>query len=257
MQHKPELGYVYPEKTDEHMIDVPHVVDTNFDENYDYVDKSFWFRFKRFWLFVLLHTIVLPVTRIRFNLKIVGRKKLKKHKEILKNGVVTTCNHVFMWDYLCVLAAISPRKPYVITWETNFEGPNRKLIRLIGGVPIPTKNLRGMAKFSQTIDGVLKSKKWVHVYPEGSMWHYYSEIRPFKKGAFKYAHQNNVPVLPLAISYRDPKGLHKLFGKKKPMITLTIGDPLMADKSLPKNEAVEKLCKKCHETTKALSNQNL
>ena len=47
MYYKEDLGYVYPERSDEHMITVKHLRDTHFDENYPYYDKSKWFKFKR------------------------------------------------------------------------------------------------------------------------------------------------------------------------------------------------------------------
>ena len=31
------LGYIYPERSDEHMITVKHLRDTHFDENYNYL----------------------------------------------------------------------------------------------------------------------------------------------------------------------------------------------------------------------------
>ena len=40
MAYRKDLGYVYPERSDEHMITVKHLRDTHFDENYEYLDKS-------------------------------------------------------------------------------------------------------------------------------------------------------------------------------------------------------------------------
>ena len=34
MYYRPNLGYNYPARNDEHMIEVKHLRDTNFDENY-------------------------------------------------------------------------------------------------------------------------------------------------------------------------------------------------------------------------------
>ena len=42
MYYRHKLDYVYPEKSDEHMIQVKHIRDTNFDEHYNYYDKTFW-----------------------------------------------------------------------------------------------------------------------------------------------------------------------------------------------------------------------
>ena len=40
MYYKKDLGYVYPERSDEHMITVKHLRDTNFDENYPFLDTQ-------------------------------------------------------------------------------------------------------------------------------------------------------------------------------------------------------------------------
>ena len=55
-----------------------------------------------------------------------------------------------------------------------------------------------------------------------------------------------MPVLPLAFSYREPKGLYKLFGKKA-LFTLTIGEPMYANSELSRMEAIEDLTKRLHE----------
>ena len=178
MSYRKDLGYIYPNRSDEHMITVKHLRDTNFDENYPYLDKSLWFKIKRVILWVVLNLLAFPVCTIRHGLKIEGRSIIKKHKALFKDGAITVCNHVLMWDYLCVLKAIRPRLQYHPGWKTNFEGPNGPLIRWVGGIPVPTDNIRALAKFQKAIDEVLTSKKWLHFFPEGSMWFYYPDIRP-------------------------------------------------------------------------------
>jgi len=46
--------------------------------------------------------------------------------------------------------------------------------------------------------------------------------------------------IPMGFSFRPPKGLRKLISKK-PLVTLTVGQPLYPDKTLPQNEAIDKL----------------
>lgn len=245
-RYRPEFGYKYPDRTDQHMIDVPHQVDTHFDENFNYYDKSKTYKFKRFWLNVLLHTIVFPINVIRHGLKIYGRKEFKKHWNEYKNGAITICNHVIWWDYICVMQTIRPHLEYMMAWPVNFEGPNRKLIRLVGGVPIPT-TLRALAKWNGAMNDILQDGNLLHVYPEGSMWFYYYKLRPFKKGAFTYAVKNNKPIIPMAISYRKPKGLERLFHKKDAaLINMHIGEPIYPNMELPKEECVMDLLTRSH-----------
>ena len=232
--------YQYPERSDEHMITVKHLRDTNFDEKYQYLERGLWHKIKRVALWISINLVGFPVATIRYGLKIHGRKNFKKHKKEFKNGAITVANHVLMWDYLCILKAIRPHLQYHPGWKTNFEGPNGPLIRWVGGIPIPTGNIRAMAKFQQAIGDVLKEGKWLHFFPEGSMWFYYPDIRPLKKAVFKYAVRYDKPVIPLAFSFRPRTGLYKLFGKN-PLVDLHIGEPIYADKSLPTMDAIDKI----------------
>ena len=54
-----------------------------------------------------------------------------------------------------------------------------------------------MGKFQSAIGDVLKDGKWLHFFPEGSMWFFYPDIRPLKKAVFKYAVRYNKPVIPI------------------------------------------------------------
>ena len=240
MYFRHELDYKYPERSDEHMITVKHLRDTHFDENYTYLKKGFWHKVKRALLWIALNPIVFTVCTIRHGLKIHGRKEFKKHKKEFKDGAITISNHVFMWDYICVLKAIRPHLQYHPGWKTNFEGPNAFFIRWVGGIPIPTDNMRAMGKFQQALNQVLKDGKWLHFFPEGSLWFYYPDIRPLKKAVFKYAVRFNKPVIPITMSFRPRKGIYKLFGKT-PLVDLHIGDPLYPDTTLSAGEAIDKL----------------
>lgn len=240
MYYRHNLAYQYPEKCDEHMITVKHLRDVNLDENYPYLQKSFWFKCQRALLQVCLHTVLPPLVWLCHGLHIHGKKKLKQHKELFKDGLITISNHVFMWDYPCLMVALRPRLGFFPAWKTNLEGPNGPLIRMVGGIPIPTGSLRSMAKFKQAMEEVLTQGSWMHFFPEGSLWFYYPDIRPLKKGVFKYAVSFDRPVLPVTFSFRPRKGLWKLIGKC-PLVDLNIGDPIFYDKSLSKPEAIRKL----------------
>lgn len=237
-----DLDIKYPDRSDEHMITVKHLRDTHFDENYQYLEKGFWHKFKRGVLFVVLHLLAFPVCTIRHGLKIYGRDVFKRYKKEFKDGAITIANHILPWDYICVLKAIRPRLQYHPGWKTNFEGPNGPLIRWVGGIPIPTDNMRAMAKFQKAIGEVLANKKWLHFFPEASMWFYYPDIRPLKKAIFKYAVRYDKPIIPITMSFRKRKGITRIFSKK-PCVDLHIGEPLFPDKTLDQQEAIDKLHK--------------
>ena len=61
--------------------------------------------------------------------------------------------------------------------------------------------------------------------------------------AYKY----NVPVIPFVITYRERKGLYKLFVKSsEPLMTLTVGEPLLPDRTRPRKEQVDAMRLKLH-----------
>ena len=252
MYYRHNLPYEYPEKSDQHMIEVKHLRDVNLDTNYPYKQKSLWFKCQRGLLHVCQYSVLPLVMWVRHGLHIHGKEKLKQHKEELSNGLITVSNHVFMWDYICMMVALRPRLGYFPAWHTNLEGPNGPLIRMAGGIPIPVENMRSMVKFKQAMEEVLEEKSWLHFFPEGSMWFYYPDIRPIKKAVFKYAVEFDRPVLPITLSFRPRKGLWKLIGKS-PLVDLNIGDPIYYDKSLPKMETVKKLQKDTYHIMQAMN----
>lgn len=255
MYYRHNLDYQYPERSDEHMITVKHLRDTNFDEHYEYLPKGFFHKLKRGFLWVALNLVGFPVCTIRHGLKIYGRKEFKKNKHLFKDGAITIANHVFMWDYLCILKAIRPHLQYHPGWKTNFEGPNAFFIRFVGGIPIPTDNIRAMGKFQKAIGEVLEQNKWLHFFPEGSMWFYYPDIRPLKKAIFKYSVRYNKPIIPITLSFRPRKGIYKLFGKT-PLVDLHIGSPLFPDLSIPMNEAIDKLHQEAYHVMQVMNGIN-
>lgn len=245
MYYFEDLGYKYPSRSDEHMLVVKKLRDTSFDVSYPYYDKRFFYRFKRFWFWVCYNLIVVPVCTLAHGLRIKGKENIKKNKALFKNGAITISNHVFMWDYLCVLKAIRPHISYFPAWKTNFEGPNGPLIRWAGGIPIPTHDFRAMVKFKKAMEQIFKENKWVHFFPEGSMWNYYPDIRPLKKAVFKFAVEYNRPIIPISLSFRKRRGIFKLFFNK-PCVDLTIGEPLVPNMELEKTERITDLHKRAY-----------
>ena len=47
MYYRHNMDIKYPERSDEHMITVKHLRDTNFDEHYQYLEKGLWAKIKR------------------------------------------------------------------------------------------------------------------------------------------------------------------------------------------------------------------
>ena len=252
MYYRHDLPYRYPEKSDQHMIRVKHLRDVNLDENYPYLQKSFLFKCQRGLLRICQYTILPVVMWIRHGLHIHGKQKLREYKPLFERGLITVSNHVFMWDYICIMVALRPRLGFFPAWKTNLEGPNGPLIRMAGGIPIPTDSIRPMIRFKQAMEEVLARGSWLHFFPEGSMWFYYPDIRPLKKAVFKYAVSFDRPILPITFSFRPRKGLWKLLGKS-PLVDLNIGDPIFFDGELTPPEAARKMQEEAYRVMQAMN----
>ena len=239
--------FPYTEYTDQHYLKLKKDNGLVYDSNYPYIDKRKSFRFKRWLIRVLLYLFVFLVARIRMGLRIKGRKNIRKNKKFIKNGVVTICNHVHMWDFIGVMRGMIPYKPNLLVWGPNIRGENSKLIRLIGGIPIPDDNLGGTMAYIRAVTNELNNGGWLHIYAEGSMWEYYAPIRPFKRGATYFACKCNKPVIPLAYSYRKPGWIRRKIFKQIACLTLHIGEPIYKNDALNEKEQELDLTRRCHE----------
>lgn len=245
--------FPYPEETDKHYLEVKKNNGLVFDQNYPYVDCSRSFRFKQFLTRIALNVVVFPVARIRMGLRVRGRENLRKYRDVLKAGTISCCNHVHMWDYIGIMAAVNPFRTNVLAWAPNIRGENGKMIRLVGGIPIPDKSFRGTQAYIGAVDELLKAGGWLHIYAEGCMWEYYAPVRPFKRGTAFFAIRNDKPILPLGFSYREPGWIRKHIFHQIAKLTLTIGEPIYADKTLPEEEREQDLTIRAHDAVTRLA----
>lgn len=246
--------YPFPVYTDRHYLVVKKDDGTVLDSRYPYLDTSRSCAVKRAWMQVLLNVLVFPVARVRMGLKIRGRENLKRHRAELRNGALSCSNHVHLWDYICVMRAVRPVRPHVLVWDKNIRGENGRLMRGVGGMPIPVGDVSATIRLLKDVHTLLNSEGgWLHVYAEGSMWEFYRPVRPFKEGLAYLACRENKPVVPMAFSYRKPGFIRKKIFRQTACFTLTVGEPLFADPALSRKEREADLTRRCHEAVCALA----
>jgi 1-acyl-sn-glycerol-3-phosphate acyltransferase len=185
----------------------------------------------------LVYAVFAPIDALAFGLKIQGRENLAVLRE---TGAVTVANHVHILD--CIFSASALRKPMpaFLSQASNFRVPIiRRLVRILGALPLP-EDAAGLRALNAAVADHLRGGGVVHVYPEGVLIPYSRGIRPFRRGAFAFAADAGVPVLPMVITYRRPAGAYRLY-KKKPLLTLTILPPLWPDPALAKGPASREL----------------
>ncbi len=204
-----------------HVVHMPTPYVYRVDERYRFVNRNIFFRLGSALLFYVIAIPLLGIAaRLFFGLKIAGKKNMR----YLKGGAVTVTNHVHFLDSPMVACTLFPRKPFFATLKANFEIPVvRRLVRLLGGVPIP-ESPKALHAFMESMRVQLEKGRIVHFYPEASLWPWHNELRPFRNGAFHLAVKSDVPVLPMVFTFREPG---RIMGKlrKKPLITLRIGSP--------------------------------
>lgn len=249
-----EIDDSTPKKSDEHVLHLKNQVDKNFDENYKFVEKNPVKKFLKNSFFVFAICIVNVINFFMHGLVIKNRKYIKDlHKQ--KTGYISVSNHNLVLDCYASIKANLWKLPYLPTVEETLRIPGiRILLTCFKVIPIPT-NAKGLMKFHQVVGDELQKGNVIHLYPEGALWPYYKELRPFKPGAFRFAVENNVPIIPFCIYFRPRKGLWKLLGKQ-PLVTLEILEPIYPDKTLAKKPAINTLMNECHDRMKVVIDEH-
>lgn len=237
----------FPEIPDQPLLEPKLIYNADFENNYPFLDRSFKARLLNFGIYLGIYTLVFPLQKIRYGLKIEGRKNITKNKKLFKNGAMTVSNHVYRWDFLAVLQAVRYRRMWFPVKAYQVNSKDRNFIRGAGGIPIPS-TIGAFRHYNKAFDTLHAEKRWMHVFPESCRWDYYEPIRPFKLGAFKMAYGYKIPVIPCVISFRKPTGLRKLLGVKHPLITVSVGEPILPEQKegLSKTENCRAMLENAH-----------
>lgn len=211
---------------DEHVLHMWEPMKYTVRRGYNYRRAGFFGTLGNFLIRLFAQIILRPFNYIAFGMRIRGRENLRA---LGRSGAVLTCNHVHPMDCTFIDIAATGRRIYYVTLETNFKIPFvRLLIRGLGGVPLPS-NPANMADMFSQMEIALHRGALVTMYPEGVLHPYYEGLRRFKNGAFKLAADAGCPILPCAITYRAPRGLFKLYKKRRPCMTVNILPPIYPD----------------------------
>ncbi len=234
--------------TDAHKIHLPQTQEFEISEDYKYVNRNVFFVvFSFLFKYLIIFPVFYPITKIILGFKAQGRSNLKQ----LNGGAVTVSNHAHILDAPMITFSLFPRQPSMTSIKGNFQTPGVSfLVKVLGAVPIPEKP-KALMNFFSAMQAETHRGRIVHFYPEASLWPGHTQLCPFKKGAFFLAVNADVPVLPMVIKQRPPKGLFKIF-KKKPCISVEIGSPLSPDNKLGEKQRLADLRQRTHDVMKAM-----
>ena len=236
----------------EHIINLWEPLDFNIDSRYEYIPKGKVFSLLSNGVYYLIAYPILKIlTKVIYDLKIEGKENIRN----LNEGVISVSNHVLFLDCAMVGLAYGFKKVYFTTLEGSFKIPFvRKLIKLLRAIPIP-KSVKNKEYFIKALDKALNDEKSIHFYPEVALFPYFDKIRHFKNGAFDFAVKNNKPIVPMLITFREPKGIRKKLKKKKD-VTLTVLEPVRLNENLKNNkEKVEDLKQRVYNNMKELNSR--
>ncbi len=246
----PDMGIDYPEENPvERLLNAPKDRVIVFDENYPYLDDSWSFRVQNWIGYVfVLYGALMPVNTIKYGIRFRGREILRKYRKELQNGAITIANHCYRWDAPAILQAVhANRHTRIPMFADNFCTKDHWFLKQVGGIPVPSE-ISALKKFNAAFDEFHRRGWWFHIFPEAANWRFYKPLRPFRKGAFTMSYKYDMPILPCVISYRERKGIYRLFGKKEePLLTVTIGEPIFPDHTQPRKTEVDRMRNEAHQ----------
>ena len=188
---------------------------------------------------------------------IIKEVKGLENLENINSGAVITCNHFNPFDVFTVekilrmSSIMNKRRLHKIIREgnyTNFPGMYGFLFRNCDTLPL-SSNKRTMVNFMKAVDTVLNKKDLILIYPEQSLWWNYRKPRPLKKGAYRIAARNNVPVIPIFITMEDSDIIDDN-GFPVQEYTINILKPIQPNSELGEKDGAEKMLNENYEMWK-------
>ena len=153
-----------------------------------------------------------------------------------RQGAIITINHFNPLDTFAVEAAIHDagieKKLFKVIREGNYtnfpEGPIADYFKYGRTLPL-SQSKATMRMFLDSLKKLLDDGNLIIVCAEQAMWENYHKPKPMKYGAYRWATESHVPVIPMFIGH-SKEGESALY-------TIYIGNPIFSqeDKSLSEN----------------------
>ena len=189
------------------------------DKKYVYVHKNIFYRMIAH---ILYYWIAKPLVYIACKLK---RKVRIKNPQVLKKlkktGFFMYGNHTSKFDAVTPQSVVSKRKRvYIVANPDATSIPGiRTLVNMFGCIPLPS-DVYSNTNYLDAIKYRYDQKSIIMIYPEAHIWPFYTGIRPFVDGSFRYPAMFNAPVVAMVTTYR------KSHSKRKPFIDITLSEPI-------------------------------
>ncbi len=163
--------------------------------------------FPRLGAFIVYRLIATPIAfiyaRLIKRVTFVNRSVLKPY---LKRGYFIYANHTqTIGDALTPNIVLFPKRNYTVVSPDNVSLPVLgNITKLLGALPLP-EDLIATKKFFKAIDTRIDQGYSVLIYPEAHVWPYYTQIRDFSDGSFKYPIKHHTPTFSFTTTYQKRK----------------------------------------------------
>ena len=204
------------------------------DGDYEYIKKNSIWNLSCFFIYrIIMVPFAWLYTKIKFGHRIKNKKVLKKVKDA---GYFMYGNHtLFGGDAFIPNVINMPKKTYTVVHPDNLSKKGLKtFLEMNGAIPTPTTP-KATKNFIEAIEKRVTERSVVQIYPEAHVWPFYTKIRPFKNGSFRY------PVKFEEATFCFTNTFHKKRFSKKPKVITYIDGPFYPDKNLPFKEQEKQL----------------
>ena len=163
--------------------------------------------------------LILLFDTLFYRLEVSGRHHLHLDRAFLVS------NHSMYLDPATVGQAVYPRRTHFAVLEETFSIPILGgMIRLLGAFPLPKGN--PMKVLLKPMKTALDTFGFVHFFPEGKLYPFNTDIKPFQEGVFFFSLHFNVPVVPLTIVVKRRRRKKKVVSILPPKVRIVIGEPV-------------------------------
>lgn len=215
-------------------------------KNYKYIRKDPISKILSTIIYFIAFVISSVYCRLFLHVSFVGTEKLRKQK----GGFFLYGNHTQpIGDVFNPALACMPKRIYTVVSVANMYLPIiGKLLPYLGALPLPT-DISNMRHFTSALEKRALDGHPIVIYPEGHLWEYHTEIRPFLEASFRYPVNLGLPSYSMTTTYQ-----HKKYWKK-PKITIYIDGPFYPQGN-NKREMTGNLCEQIRETMIERANLN-
>lgn len=191
-------------------------------------DNPFWHLAEFFVYNIIMRPFAAAYCLFKFGIRFKGAERLKPFK---KSGYFLYGNHTQIpGDAFIANMLTFPQKPYFIVHPDNVSLKGTKnIMQMLGAVPLPNE-ASGYRGFLSAVKYYCDNGNAVVIYPEAHIWPYYTGIRPFKNGSFKYPVKFGLPLFGFTVTYQKRRY------RKTPKVTVFIDGPFYPDEKLSPKE---------------------